>query len=149
MNAMKSALELHFGSVTNVASAERYVVRVRFAEVLQRQAALEGDDDMLHAFRLACKRLRFALERLHEQPPEMRRAQKLIAQLTEELGGAHDCARLEALARKNGAPLTAARAQRDRDRYVDRAKRLWRQAFRSAGEFSALAQYAGFRWSGS
>jgi CHAD domain-containing protein len=122
---------------------------VRFAEVLQRQAALDGDDETLHAFRLACKRLRFALERMQEQTPEIRRGRKLIAQLTDELGGAHDCARLLELAREHAAPRTAARAQRDRDRYVERAKRLWRHAFRTAGEFTALAQYAGFRWSGS
>lgn len=146
---MKSALELHFRSIASVADAERYVVRVRFAEVLQRQAALDGDDETLHAFRLACKRLRFALERMQEQTPEIRDAQKLVAQLTDELGEAHDCARLQELAREHAAPLTAARAQRDRNRHVERAKRLWRHAFRSAGEFTALAQYAGFSRSDS
>jgi CHAD domain-containing protein len=146
---MKNAIELHFGSIANVADAERYIVRVRFAEVLQRQAALDGDDETLHAFRLSCKRLRFALERLQEQSPEIQRAQKLIGQLTDELGEAHDCARLAQLACEHDAPLTAVRARRDRDRYVERAKRLWRHAFRSAGELKALAGYAGFRWSAS
>lgn len=145
---MKTALELRFASVPDVAGAERHVVRVRFAEALQKQSALDGnDDDATHAFRLACKRLRFALEREQPQSADLQRAAKLLAVLTAELGGAHDCAELAELANACGAPLVAARAHRDRDRYVARAKRLWRHGFRARGEFAALAAYAGFTWS--
>lgn len=145
---MKSAAELRFASVPTAALAERHVVRVRFAEALQRQSSLGGkDDEALHAFRLACKRLRFAIERLDPQPPGFARAAALLSRLTDELGWAHDCSQLAALAGECGAPLVAARARRDRDRYALRAHRLWRHAFRNTGEFAPLAAYAGFDWS--
>jgi len=145
---MKSPVELQFSSVADAAQAQRHVIRVRFAEALQRQSSLDGDDDeALHAFRLACKRLRFALERLDSQSAQLKRAQTLATRLTEELCFAHDCAELAQLARENQADLVAARARRDRDRYVACARRLWRHAFRTTGEFEALAEYAGFTWS--
>jgi CHAD domain-containing protein len=147
---MKTAIELRFAAVENVAQAQQHIVRVRFAEALARQGALDGaDDDALHAFRLACKRLRFAIERLHPRPPDVERSQTLLARLTDELGGAHDCAELAKLAVKSDAPLVAARARRDRDRYVTRARALWRHAFESSGDFAALARYAEFSWSRS
>lgn len=145
---MKDAVELRFASAADTQEAQRHIVRVRFAEAMRKQAALERrDDEAVHAFRLACKRLRFALERLQPQPPQMKRAQMLLSRLTDELGWAHDCAQLALLADESHAPLVAARARRDRDRYVIRARRLWRHAFREAGEFAHLADYAGFTWS--
>ena len=145
---MKSALELHFASAAAPEDAQRHIVRVRFAEAMRKQSALERhDDEALHAFRLACKRLRFALERMQPQPPDMKRAQTLLSRLTDELGWAHDCAQLALLADECGAALVAARARRDRDRDVIRARRLWRHAFRTTGEFGQLAAYAGFTWS--
>ncbi len=141
---MKEPVELRFGSISP-AEAERHVLRVRFAEVLQSQSALSGDDDeALHAFRLACKRVRFALERIEGQQPHLTRAAALLNRLTDELGGVHDCARLVELAEESKAPAAAARARRDRDAYVSRARRLWHEAFRSNGEFTVLAQYAGY-----
>lgn len=145
---MKNAVELRFTGISNPQLAERHAVRVRFAEALQRQTVLEGgDDEAVHAFRLACKRLRFALERIASPPPQLSRAGPLLSALTDELGWAHDCAVLAGLAREHGAPLVALRAKRDRDRYVLRGRRLWRHAFRSNGEFAGLAAYAGFSWS--
>lgn len=145
---MKESLALRFNAVPDAAHAERHIIRVRFAEALQRQAALEEDDDeAVHAFRLSCKRLRFALERLRERAPALKPAAKLLSLLTDELGWAHDCVELADLARETQAPLVAARAQRDRDRYLIRAKRLWRHGFLPEGEFAALARYAGFSWS--
>ncbi len=129
--------------------AERGIVRVHFARVLKRASALDrGDDEALHAFRLCCKRLRFALERL-DDTTGLERARALLSVLTDELGWAHDCAELAAFAEDCDAPLVAARARRDGDRYALRARRLWRHAFRSDGEFAALAAYAGFTWSPS
>lgn len=128
--------------------AQRNIVRVRFAQALHQQSALDShDDERVHAFRLACKRLRFALERLDPQAPGIERALLLLSRLTDELGWAHDCMQLAQIALDCAAPLVAVRAGRDRDRYVLRARRLWRHAFRSSGEFAALAQYAGFTWS--
>lgn len=147
---MKNALELRFASAAGPQDAQRHIVRVRFAEALQKQAAFDGrDDEALHAFRLACKRLRFAIERLQPQPSGMDRAATLLSRLTDELGWAHDCAQLAQIAGECSAPLVAARARRDRDRYAIRARRLWRHAFRATGEFAELADYAGFNWSAS
>lgn len=145
---MKDSLQLHLGSLQTPEQAERRIIRVRFAECLQQQQALAGDDDeRVHAFRLACKRLRFALERLEPQPDELKPAASLLATLCDELGWAHDCACLAQLGSECGAPLVAARALRDRARYLARARRLWRHAFRTSGQFAPLASYAGFSWS--
>jgi CHAD domain-containing protein len=145
---MKQAPQLHLPSVLTPDQAERHVVRVRFAECLQSAHALEGDDDeRVHAFRLACKRLRFALERMEAKDGELKRAQTLLSELTGELGNAHDCARLAEFALECDAPLAAQRARRDRSHYLHRARRLWRGAFRTHGEFAPLAAYAGFTWS--
>lgn len=130
------------------AQAQRHVVRVRFAECLQRQAALDGsDDERLHAFRLACKRLRFAIERLEPQPQGLEPAANVLSALTDELGCAHDCSELAAYAAKCEAPLAVPRLRADRDRCVIRARRLWRHGFLERGEFATLAEYAGFSWS--
>lgn len=147
---MKEPLALRFGSIADPADGQRHIVRVRFAEALQKQGALDGgDDESLHAFRLACKRLRFAIERLEPQPPNLKRAAELLSVLTDELGWAHDCAELAQLAQDEDAPLVSARARRDRSRFALRARRLWRHAFRATGEFASLARYAAFQWSDS
>jgi CHAD domain-containing protein len=145
---VNSPAALRFSANGGVIEAQRHIARVRFAECLQRQSVLDGGDDAaLHAFRLACKRLRFALERMEQAPADLDRAIALCGRLTGELGGAHDCARLAELADGCNAPLVAVRARRDRDVYVRRAQRLWRRAFSSHGEFAPLARYAGFTWS--
>jgi CHAD domain-containing protein len=145
---MNQPLQIRFPALQTPDQAQRHVVRVRFAECLQHQPQLEDDDDeRVHAFRLACKRLRFALERMEPQNDDLRRAGSLLSTLTDELGNAHDCARLAEFASECGAPLVAARARRDRARYLLRARRLWRHAFRTNGEFAPLAAYAGFTWS--
>ena len=147
---MKDALALHFSSAATPAQAQQHIVRVRFAEALARESALtQGGDEEVHAFRLACKRLRFAIERLEDADPAVQAAAKILGRLTDELGGAHDCAQLAQLASECGAPLVARRARDDRDRYVARGARLWRRAFREEGGFAALATYAGFTWSTS
>ena len=145
---MKEPLALRFTAVSGPAQAERHIARVRFAEALHKQSALDrGDDEAVHAFRLACKRLRFTIERFQAHRPELKPAAELLSALTDELGWAHDCAELIELAREAQAPLVAARAKRDRDRYVLRASRLWRHGFLANGEFAPLARYAGFSWS--
>jgi CHAD domain-containing protein len=145
---MNQPLQMRFPAQQTPRQAQRHVVRVRFAECLKRQADLaDGDDERVHAFRLACKRLRFALERMEPRDREMERASALLSALTDELGNAHDCAGLIEYAAQCGAPLIAERARRDRERYLSTARRLWRHAFRTNGEFAPLAAYAGFTWS--
>lgn len=147
---MNTFTVIPFIAIPDAQEAERHVVRVRFAEALARQSSLDGqDDEALHAFRLACKRLRFALERIEPQPSHLMDAVALLQQITDELGFAHDCAELAQLANESHAPIVAARARRDRDRYRERAKRLWRNGFAEKAALAPLASYAGFRWSTS
>lgn len=145
---MSAPLQLGFEAIGAPGDAERHIARVRFAEVLRCQSALaSNDDETLHGFRLACKRLRFALERIEPRLDELEPTIALLRRLTDELGFAHDCAELAELARGCEAPLVASHALRDRDRYVARAVRLWRRGFEENGAFAALASYARFRWS--
>jgi CHAD domain-containing protein len=124
---------------------DRGIVRVRFAQALARQSSLEGGgDEALHAFRLACKRLRFALERI--EGSEFDAALDVLERISDDLGDAHDCSRLMRLAAECGTPLVCARAQRDRDGAITRARRNWRRAFADDGAFAALAAYGGFSW---
>lgn len=127
--------------------SQQQIVAMHFARCLRQQWALtRGGDEHVHAFRLACKNLRFALERLDPPQEDLEPARSLLELLCDELGYAHDCTRLAQLAQERRAPLTAARGRRDRDGYVARARALWRTAFRDHGEFEQLAGYALFRW---
>jgi CHAD domain-containing protein len=143
---MKAARELFFESIGNEQDAVRFVLRVRFAEALEKQSALgEDDNDAVHAFRLACKRLRYAIERFDVQT--LQRAAEALKRVTDELGTAHDCVVLARRASDCGADVVARRALFDRNRYVRRGTKAWREAFAAGGAFSALAEYAGFHWS--
>lgn len=138
---------LRFDGAQNIEDAISLLLRVRFAECLELQPALFAEDDeAMHAFRLACKRLRFAIERFEEQLPELQPVAKFLSHMTDELGSAHDCIALGEHASKCEADIVALRARRDRDRYVAHARRVWRRAFKKNGTLSALANYAGFTW---
>ena len=144
---MKDARELVYDDVQTPHDAVRCLLRVRFAECLTLQRALYGrDDEALHAFRLACKRLRYAVERFEDAMPELKGAAALLARMTDELGAAHDCVVLAERAHACGAHLVVARAQRDRDRYVRRSQRSWRRAFRNRGALAPLAARTNFGW---
>ena len=144
---MKGGREIDFGNAASPEQAIRTVLRIRFAEVLERQAALGGDDDgEMHGFRLACKRLRYAIERFNEAHPELQPAAELLSQMTDELGASHDFVVLGERAKKAGADAVIFRTRQERNRYVKRARRLWRDAFRNDSPFAALAQYAGYTW---
>lgn len=143
---MKSGREITFSGVDSPEQAAQFVLRVRFAECLEKQGALDGDDnDAIHAFRLACKRLRYAIERFELAP--LQPAADALKRVTDELGSAHDCVVLARRASDCGADLVAERALRDRDRYVRRGTRAWREGFADGGVFATLAQYTGFDWS--
>lgn len=144
---MKTARELDLRSVERCEDAIAFVLRVRFAECLSRQPALfQDDDDAMHAFRLACKRLRYAIERWHEEVPELQPVAEFLSHMTDDLGTAHDCVVLAKRSKDCDAPLVAARALGDRGRYVRHARRVWKRAFRKRGILGPLAQYAGFNW---
>lgn len=104
------------------------------SEILSRRAgdcfacerALQrNDDEPLHAFRLACKRLRFAIELLER--PDLKELAKQLARVTDELGAAHDCAVLAKRARRCEASRVAVRAVGDRAPAIARAAAIWEQ----------------------
>jgi len=98
----------------------------------------------MHAFRLACKRLRYAIERFDPQVTGLQAAARTLEVMTDELGAAHDCVVLAELARSKRSRTVARRAWGDRDAHVANARKIWHSAFASNGAFEALAAYAGY-----
>jgi CHAD domain-containing protein len=144
---MKGACEIDFAQAGEPEEAIRQILRVRFAECLTHQAALSGEDDeYMHEFRLACKRLRYAIERFSEEHPELEPAAQLLEQMTDELGAAHDSVVLHQRAEKAGADVVRFHTRQDRNRHVQRARRLWQSAFRAESPFATLAAYTGYTW---
>jgi len=144
---VKRGRDIAFDGVRDCGDAIALVLRVRFAECLERNAALYGEDaEAMHAFRLACKRLRYAIERFRQEAPQLQPAAEFLACMTDELGSANDCTVLAERSERCGRSVLAALARDDRDRYVRRARRLWRRAFKRRGALVDLAQYAGFTW---
>lgn len=144
---MKEPREIAFAGIATPEDAVRQVVRLRFAECMEKQAALSGgDDEAVHAFRLACKRLRYAVERFEQTKATLAPAAELLSGIADELGAAHDCVVLAARAGKCSADLVAQRALAGRDRFVRRAARIWKRGFEDQGAFASLADYTGFHW---
>jgi CHAD domain-containing protein len=144
---LKNAREIDFGGAATPEDAIREILRIRFAECLSQQSTLASDDDdAIHGFRLACKRLRYAIERFTEQHPELKSAAELLEQMTDELGAAHDSFVLGEQAERTGADVVRFHTRQDRNRHVKRARRLWHAAFRKQSPFEALARYAGYTW---
>ncbi len=121
------------------------IVRVRLAEALAAQGALGGmDDNAIHAFRLACKRLRYAIEALDARTSTTKQAGEVLERITDELGAAHDCVLLAELAQVAGACLTRRRSLAERDAHVIEAAQKWRDAFKPGNALELLALEAGW-----
>ncbi|TAM78440.1 CHAD domain-containing protein [bacterium] len=132
-------------AATSIEAMRRKIVRLRLAEVLSGALALDrGEAAPLHDLRIACKRLRYALE-LHrvELPAETQAAERILAELQDMLGEIHDCDVLLAMAAKGGDGV-ARMIDRDRRGLLMRVRRLWRTAFAVDGALDVLAAYAGF-----
>lgn len=104
------------------------VLRTRLGEAQRLADGLaRRDAASLHDFRIACKRLRYALERFAELEPALHEGGECFAQLQDALGEAHDRDVLLAI-----LPVEMAQTERrlrdEREAYVDRAAELWRQA---------------------
>ncbi len=102
------------------------IVRARMDEARALESALVARDERgLHDFRIACKRLRYAFERMDTTQTRTAGAAAAFAQLSEALGEAHDRDVLLAI-----LPPTMGRTQRrllsERASYVDRASALWK-----------------------
>jgi CHAD domain-containing protein len=104
------------------------VLRTRLREVHALAGGLRGRDrQALHDFRIACKRLRYALERFVELDADLAAAAAGLASLQDALGEAHDRDLLLAVIPPSmGA--TGRRLRAERDACVDRAIALWGQA---------------------
>ncbi|HEX5274094.1 MAG TPA: D-alanyl-D-alanine carboxypeptidase/D-alanyl-D-alanine-endopeptidase [Candidatus Rubrimentiphilum sp.] len=99
-------------------------------ECFRLQRALDSsDNEAIHEFRLACKRLRYAIE--HFELAELAADAKVLAALTDELGFGHDCVLLGKIAVKAGAPAVNWRAQQDRSQYLKRGRALWQKVAKS------------------
>lgn len=101
------------------------VVQTRLREAQRLAAALAGRKKAeLHDFRIACKRLRYALERFESIDPSLHEAAERLAMVQDALGEAHDRdVLLTILPPVMGQ--TQRRLQRERDECVDRAASLW------------------------
>jgi len=103
------------------------VVRMRVSEVRRLAVGLEQRDKQgLHDFRIACKRLRYALERFLPLDSTLQSAAERFAQLQDVLGDAHDRDVLLTILPPTMAQ-TQRRLQEERQRCIDRAAELWTQ----------------------
>lgn len=103
------------------------IVAVRLAEARALAGQLQHRQSAgLHAFRIACKRLRYALERFESLDPSFEKAAIRLAQVQDELGETHDRDVLLAVLPPSMGE-TQRRLLKERDDCVTRAKRLWRR----------------------
>lgn len=109
----------------DVGDVAKRVLETRSSEARALAGALERRERRgLHDFRIACKRLRYALERFEELDSSLALATDRLAQLQGELGEAHDRdVLLEILPPAMGQ--TERRLQSEREASVDRAIMLW------------------------
>lgn len=113
--------------VTNVDEIVDRVLQTRLREVRALSAGLERRDAQgLHDFRIACKRLRYALERFGAVEPSLEQIAERLALLQDALGEAHDRDVLLKILPPT-MPTTERRLQNERAERVNRAGTLWRE----------------------
>lgn len=101
------------------------VVRTRREEVRRLAVSLEDRDKAaLHNFRIAAKRLRYALERFADIDPSYRDEAERLALMQDALGEAHDRDVLLSILPPAMA-ITERRLQSERAEFIDRATALW------------------------
>jgi CHAD domain-containing protein len=137
------ARDIDLGEACGVEDAMRRIAIVRFAEVLTLAPALRrGESQPLHDLRIACKRLRYALERFTSREPSLLDAATRLRQMQDALGTLHDC---DVLLGRLGPALrsSAQRVRTQRSEALDRSRALWRDAFASYGPFEGLMRFTG------
>ena len=103
------------------------IIAVRLAEAIALEPELAtGSKVGLHAFRIACKRLRYALERFAALEPPFTKAADCLAALQDALGDAHDRDVLLAILPPSMA-TTERKLKSERHACVENATRLWSQ----------------------
>ena len=101
------------------------IVRTRHEEATALSAALHNREPLpLHDFRIACKRLRYAMERFCKRVPEFKDPSERLAEIQDALGEAHDRDVLLAILPPM-MPETERRLKAEREGLVDRAAALW------------------------
>jgi CHAD domain-containing protein len=106
--------------VSNVLATRLREARALAGELQRR------DSQGLHDFRIACKRLRYALERFESLDPSLESVAEPLGSLQDALGEAHDRDVLLAMLEAN-LPQTRDRLESERNAYVDRAADLWKR----------------------
>jgi CHAD domain-containing protein len=105
----------------------RKILQLRLEESLSLAGELETrEPEGLHDFRIACKRLRYAMERFAALDPSYEETASRLADLQDALGEAHDRDVLLTIL-PPAMELTQRRLQQERESYVDRAASLWNQ----------------------
>lgn len=119
---------VHLRGVTDGVELARTVLQTRAREVRRLAGGLQRRErGELHDFRIACKRLRYALERFEDLEPSLETVAKAFALLQDALGEAHD--RDELLSILPVAMVTTEhRLRSERAASVDRAVVAWTQA---------------------
>lgn len=116
-------VDLH--GISDVRDVVTRVVELRSREARNLASGLERRDRQgLHDFRIACKRLRYALERFDSVDPSFQEVAQRLTELQDALGEAHDRDVLLTILPPRMAQ-TERRLQRERAQYVDRAAELW------------------------
>jgi CHAD domain-containing protein len=116
-------VDLH--CVTDVDELVERVLQTRLREARLLTPSLERRNKQgLHDFRIACKRLRYALERFEDLEPSLQGTAERLALLQDALGEAHDRDVLLAILPATMA-ATEWRLKKEREEFVDRAVSLW------------------------
>lgn len=103
------------------------VVATRLHEAHALTSGLDRRDKQgLHDFRIACKRLRYALERFAALDPSLEAIAQRLASLQDALGEAHDRDTLLAILPPT-MNATQRRLRADREACVDRAVANWKE----------------------
>jgi CHAD domain-containing protein len=117
---------IELSDTDDVADVVERVVQGRLREVTALAAGLERRDKQgLHDFRIACKRLRYALERFEPLDSSLESAAEHLARVQDALGEAHDRDVLLAILPPTMGQ-TQRRLQQGRDVCVDRAVEEWK-----------------------
>ena len=135
--------QIDLTEAAGIQDAMRRITIVRFAEVLALAPALRHRRTQeLHDLRVACKRLRYALERFARLEPSLFEAVTRLTQLQDVLGNVHDRdVLLNELPRELHQTMQRLREQRETS--VDRARALWHDAFAPYGPFEGLVRFTG------
>lgn len=116
---------IDLAGVDDVSELVARVVQKRLSEARALTTGLQRRDAHgLHDFRIACKRLRYALERFGRLEPSLEHVADGLARLQDALGEAHDRDVLLLILPPTMA-ATERRLQIEREQCVDRAVALW------------------------